>query len=108
MRARSSRRGRHDKAEEAAQASCAQGPQHIAQGRYGVDGAGVLMAPVKWREFRENLADIIERVRTTNERVQITRHGKVVAEIGPPTSEVRTRLYNRESEAVASSQLTVG
>lgn len=66
------------------------------------------MTQVKWREFRENLADIIERVRSTNERVQITRHGKIVAEIGPPSSEVRTRLYNCESEAVVSSQLTVG
>jgi prevent-host-death family protein len=65
------------------------------------------MTQIKWREFRENLADIIDRVRSTNERVQITRHGKVVAELGPP-SEVRTRFYNRESEAVVSQQLTVG
>jgi prevent-host-death family protein len=38
---------------------------------------------VTWRDLRENLADIINRVRYANERVQITRHGKVVAELIP-------------------------
>ena len=38
---------------------------------------------VTWRELRGNLADIINRVRYSNERVQITRHGKVVAELVP-------------------------
>lgn len=42
------------------------------------------MTTVTWRDLRENLADIINRVRYANERVQITRHGKVVAEIRPP------------------------
>jgi prevent-host-death family protein len=65
------------------------------------------MTKVKWRDLRENLADIIERVRSTNERVQITRHGKVVAEIGPP-SELRTRFYNQQSEALASNVLMIG
>lgn len=64
------------------------------------------MTQVKWRDFRENLADIIERVRT-GERVQITRHGKVVAEVAPP-SELRTSFYKRTSEQIVSNELTIG
>lgn len=41
------------------------------------------MTQVKWREFRDNLADIINRVRFHNERIAITRHGKVVAQLVP-------------------------
>jgi prevent-host-death family protein len=65
------------------------------------------MTQVKWRDFRENLADIIERVRA-GERVQITRHGKVVAEVAPPASEVRTSFYKQTSEAIVSDVLTIG
>jgi antitoxin (DNA-binding transcriptional repressor) of toxin-antitoxin stability system len=63
------------------------------------------MTQVKWRDFRENLADIIERVRSANERIQITRHGKVVAEIGPP---MRTSFYKQTSKELASNELTAG
>jgi prevent-host-death family protein len=63
------------------------------------------MTQVTWRDFRENLADIIERVRS-GERVQITRHGKVVAVIGPP--ELRTSFYKQTSEAIASNELMTG
>lgn len=63
------------------------------------------MTRVKWRDFRENLADIIERARS-GERVQITRHGKVVAVIGPP--EVRTSFYKQTSEAIGSNVLMTG
>ena len=43
-----------------------------------------VVTTVTWRFMRENLADIINRVRYSNERIAITRHGKVVAELGPP------------------------
>jgi prevent-host-death family protein len=60
------------------------------------------MTQVKWRDFRENLADIIERVRA-GERVQITRHGKVVAVVWPPSAELRTSFYKQAAEAKDSS-----
>jgi antitoxin (DNA-binding transcriptional repressor) of toxin-antitoxin stability system len=66
------------------------------------------MTQVKWRDFRDNLADIIERMRSTNERVQITRHGKVIAELAPPSHELRTSFYNRTSEALSSESLMTG
>jgi prevent-host-death family protein len=47
---------------------------------------------VSWREFRADLADYIERVRERNERITITRHGKVVAELCPP-SQLRTPFH---------------
>lgn len=65
------------------------------------------MTQVKWRDFRENLADIIERVRS-GERVQITRHGKVVAEVAPPATELRTSFYKQTSEALGSDVLMTG
>lgn len=46
---------------------------------------------VTWREFRANLADVIERMRSSNERVSITRHGKVIAELCPP--QLRTPFH---------------
>lgn len=64
------------------------------------------MTQVKWRDFRANLADIIERVRA-GERVQITRHGKVVAEVAPP-SQLRTPFYKQTKEQLASNALTIG
>lgn len=63
------------------------------------------MTQVKWRDLRENLADIIERARS-GERVQITRHGKVVAVLGPP--DLRTSFYKQTSEAIVSDSLAVG
>jgi prevent-host-death family protein len=65
------------------------------------------MAKVKWRDFRENLADIIERV-GAGERVQITRHGKVVAVVAPPSAELRTSFYKHPTERLASDELAVG
>jgi prevent-host-death family protein len=64
-----------------------------------------LMTQVKWRDLRESLADIIARARS-GERMQITRHGKVVAVIGPP--ETRTCFYKQTSEAVRSDSLMTG
>lgn len=43
------------------------------------------MKTVTWREFRENLADMINQVKYSGERVVITRYGKEVAQLVPPT-----------------------
>lgn len=42
---------------------------------------------ITWRDLRENLADWINRVRYSSERVVITRHGKVVAELVRPQAD---------------------
>jgi antitoxin (DNA-binding transcriptional repressor) of toxin-antitoxin stability system len=51
------------------------------------DFHGDSVTTVTWRDFRENMADVINQVRYARERVQITRHGKVVAELVPPASQ---------------------
>jgi antitoxin (DNA-binding transcriptional repressor) of toxin-antitoxin stability system len=38
-------------------------------------------------EFKAKCLQILERVRATGERVQVTKRGKVIAELGPPTDE---------------------
>lgn len=64
------------------------------------------MVQVKWRDFRANLADVIARMRATNDPVQITRHGKVIAELVPP-SNLRTPFYKQTKEALGSrAQMT--
>lgn len=62
------------------------------------------METVKWREFRENMADFIARVRS-GERITLTRHGKVVAEICPPTC---TPFHNRPKQELDSNRLVIG
>lgn len=37
-------------------------------------------------EFKAKCLQILESVRTTRERVLITKHGKVIAELGPVTN----------------------
>lgn len=66
------------------------------------------MTTITWRDLRENLADWINRVRYSNERVQITRHGKVVAELIPPQSDRREReqsaMTSRDSLALPAGE----
>lgn len=50
----------------------------------------MLTTTITWRELRENLADMINRVRYTQERIAITRHGKVVAELVAPQRDAKT------------------
>ncbi len=38
-------------------------------------------------EFKAKCLQILDRVKLTGERIQVTKHGKVVAEIGPPTGK---------------------
>lgn len=45
------------------------------------------MREVDISEFRANSAALFERVRKTRKPIRITRHGKPVAEIVPPTTE---------------------
>ena len=35
-------------------------------------------------EFKAKCLQILDRVQLTGERIQITKHGKIVAEVGPP------------------------
>ena len=49
----------------------------------GASHGELSVTEISWRELRENLADVINRVRFQNERIAITRHGKVVAELAP-------------------------
>lgn len=39
------------------------------------------MKTITWRELRENLADMLNLVRYTDERLVITRHGKPIVDI---------------------------
>lgn len=50
------------------------------------------MTEIKSHDFRENLADILNRVMFNRESVTVTRHGKPVAILVPPAREVPIAL----------------
>jgi prevent-host-death family protein len=68
------------------------------------------MTTITWRELRENLADMINRVRYQNERIAITRHGKVVAELVPsaPSAVVAVAGQQHHAHHQAHSHPEVG
>lgn len=59
------------------------------------------MITITWRELRENLADMVNRVRYQNERIAITRHGKVVAELVPSRMSADQTAFDRSADSVA-------
>lgn len=61
------------------------------------------MTTVTWRELRENLADWINRVRYSNERIAITRHGRVVAELVPTERDESQSSSLQESSRPSQS-----
>ncbi len=50
------------------------------------------MKEITISEFRTRCYAILERVRKTRQRVRVTRYGKPLAEIGPPTLRKSRRL----------------
>jgi antitoxin (DNA-binding transcriptional repressor) of toxin-antitoxin stability system len=53
------------------------------------------------RELKNNLSRYIRRIEA-GERISITTHGRVVAELGPPTTSSRTVRRERLDELIAS------
>lgn len=51
------------------------------------------------RDVKNNLSAYIRRVEA-GERIAVTAHGRVVAEIGPPGAHVRRALSNRLDELI--------
>ena len=42
---------------------------------------------IKASEFKAKCLEILDRVKATGERIQVTKRGKVIAELGPPTEK---------------------
>lgn len=59
------------------------------------------MAAKGIRELKDNLSHYIRRVEA-GERIAITAHGRVVAELGPPAHTLRAGRRTRYDELVAS------
>lgn len=53
------------------------------------------------RELKDNLSQFVRRVEA-GERVQVTAHGRVVAELVPPASGARGRVVPRFEALVAA------
>lgn len=53
------------------------------------------------RELRDNLSRYVRRIEA-GERIAVTAHGRVVAEIGPPAPAVRRGARTRYEELVAA------
>ena len=53
------------------------------------------------RELKDNLSHYIRRVES-GERIAITAHGRVVAELGPPAHRLRSGRRTRYDDLVAS------
>ena len=53
------------------------------------------------RELKDNLSRYIRRVES-GARIAVTAHGRVVAELGPPSRESRGRRRTRYDELVAT------
>lgn len=51
------------------------------------------MVEIPISKFKATCLAVLEDVRRTRRRVRVTRFGKPVAEIGPPTAEVRETTW---------------
>jgi antitoxin (DNA-binding transcriptional repressor) of toxin-antitoxin stability system len=58
------------------------------------------------RELKDNLSRYIRRIEA-GERIAITAHGRVVAELGPPGAAVKGRGPSRFDELVAAGVVRV-
>jgi antitoxin (DNA-binding transcriptional repressor) of toxin-antitoxin stability system len=59
------------------------------------------------RELKDNLSRYVRRIEA-GERMAITAHGRVVAELVPPGPESRTGRPNRRQELVAAGVIRLG
>jgi antitoxin (DNA-binding transcriptional repressor) of toxin-antitoxin stability system len=53
------------------------------------------------RELKNNLSQYVRRIEA-GERVAVTAHGRIVAELGPPSTHVSDRGRSRYDELVAA------
>ena len=53
------------------------------------------------RELKNNLSQYVRRIES-GERVAVTAHGRVIAELGPPSGRVAERDRSRYDELVAA------
>jgi antitoxin (DNA-binding transcriptional repressor) of toxin-antitoxin stability system len=53
------------------------------------------------RELKNNLSQYVRRTEA-GERIAVTAHGRIVAELGPPSGAVGTRGLSRYAELVAA------
>lgn len=56
------------------------------------------------RELRDNLSRYLRRI-AAGERISVTAHGRVVAELGPPGGRVRATHGSRWEELLAAGVL---
>ncbi|HEY3044322.1 MAG TPA: type II toxin-antitoxin system prevent-host-death family antitoxin [Vicinamibacterales bacterium] len=59
------------------------------------------MASTGIRELKDNLSHYVRRIEA-GERIAVTAHGRVVAELGPPTQKSKTGHRSRYHELVAT------
>jgi antitoxin (DNA-binding transcriptional repressor) of toxin-antitoxin stability system len=59
------------------------------------------MASTGIRELKDNLSHYVRRIEA-GERIAVTAHGRIVAELGPPTGTTRGRGPSRYDELVAA------
>jgi antitoxin (DNA-binding transcriptional repressor) of toxin-antitoxin stability system len=58
------------------------------------------------RELKDNLSQYVRRIEA-GERIAVTAHGRVVAELGPPASATRGGRRTRFDELVAAGVVTL-
>jgi antitoxin (DNA-binding transcriptional repressor) of toxin-antitoxin stability system len=59
------------------------------------------MASTGIRELKDNLSHFVRRIEA-GERIAVTAHGRVVAELGPPTQKSKAGHRSRYHELVAT------
>ncbi|MFA5909945.1 MAG: type II toxin-antitoxin system prevent-host-death family antitoxin [Vicinamibacterales bacterium] len=62
------------------------------------------MEPIGIRELRNNLSHYVRQVEA-GKRISVTAHGRVVAELGPPSDKPRAKRRNRHDELVAAGSI---
>ena len=64
------------------------------------------MTSVSIHEAKTRLSALISEVEKSGEPISISRYGKVVAELAPPSAADRTRVSNELAEITVSCDLT--
>lgn len=59
------------------------------------------MEPIGIRELKNNLSHYVRRVEA-GERISVSAHGRIVAELGPPGPRGKTKVRSRHDELVSA------